>query len=295
MTKLKEKWFLYEKGGERFYHNGKNKVLTGITTILSEVMPTSKYLLEWQRNNSPEVLAETARFGSLMHLLILSYLMGEKWWELIPKDYYREREARRSLISFRNFDSAYGIKPILLEVALQGKIAGVEYGCTIDCLTGATVQTPIVEKRKVVRIDTKDEVWLIDHKSNFYEKEKTFYEQHLFQLLAQKEAVFQQTGIKVDRIFNWMPTGWRDDNGANTYKLVEWQLVPEKVEWNTQSYTQAQVEQFHLYMKLAKSRGINVPSGTITEYHDFVKGDDTPSVSKKNFLEYVKDTRKNVR
>lgn len=63
---------------------------------------------------------------------------------------------------------------------------------------------------------------LVDFKTNFFEKtEKDFYESHLFQLLAAKEAVKQNFDLDVDVLINYAPNSWRTEPG---YSAKKWQL-----------------------------------------------------------------------
>lgn len=306
-TKLKEIWRLCEQQGNRFYFSGKKRVRSGITTILQNIMPTSKHLLQWFADNGEAELQRTADLGSLLHLMILRFIKGEDWWtSILPGAVSKSEEnlLRKWMVSMRNFEQDYfpGITPLLLEVPLGGKIAGCEYACTIDFLSEIIIPDTVMvegeevyrsgknkgQKKMVAVTNAKRVMAIVDFKSNPYEKDKKFYDSHLFQLLAQKQAVFMQTGIVVERIFNWTPTAWREDNGANTYKLVEWVLEGQKpVGTNYQTYTNKDVKQFYLFMKLAKLKGINTPSGNIVEYKNFLRGDDTPSIEKLDYQTYV--------
>jgi len=302
---LKEKWYRYERDGHRFYHNRK-KVLAGITTILKEVMPTPPAIIKYLEKNGEEELQRTADFGSLLHLLILRYMKVEHWWLSIPPGENKESDLWRSMIAYRNFEQDYfaGITPYMLEVPLHGKVAGCEYVCTIDfCSPMAITTYSEVEgeevyksgakkgQKKMIKVaETKTINVIVDFKSNYYDKDKSFYQAQLFQLLAQKEAVSQQTGIKVDKIFNWTPTGFRKDNGHNTYKLVEWVLEGEETpkDWSYKTYTKSDVRQFELYMKLAKERGVNIPRGTITKFLPFLRGEDSPSTQEISYADYIR-------
>ena len=298
---LKETWRRYERDGHRFYHNRK-KVLAGITTILKEVMPTSYFLQKWLLENGEEELQRTADYGSLLHLCIERFLKGEHWWLSIPPAFEKDAGIRSEMVGFRNFQKDCGIKPLLIEVALKGNLYGCDYACTIDLLCKVAVKkitvTEVEETLKNGKIKIKKEkkeetvyeTWIIDFKSNYYEKDKSFYSQHVYQLMAQKKAVLDQTGVKVDRIFNWTSTKWIADNGSNTYKLVEWVEEGQKAggDWNYQSYKKRSIKSLELYMKLAKNEGANVPHGNIRQFKNFVIGDDdTPSVEIKTYEKYI--------
>ena len=302
---LKERWQRFERDGHRFYHNGK-KVLAGITTILNAVMPTPKALSDWMADNSLEELQRTADFGSMLHLLILFFMKKEEWYNsIVPND--KNRVALwKGVIAFRNFEQDYfaEIAPFLLEMPVHGKVAGCEFVTTVDFFAPMAIKVvKEVEgeeewksgvkkgQKKMVKVEeTKTIKAIVDFKSNYYDKDKDFYQPQLFQLLAQKAAIEQQSGLKVDKIFNWTTTGFREDNGANTYKLVEWVLEgAEKPKdcWKYKTYTKSDVKQFELYMRLAKERGLNVPQGTITTYLPFLRGDDKPSHKKQTYQEFI--------
>lgn len=77
-----------------------------------------------------------------------------------------------------------------------------------------------VKGKEVTKEKNITRLCLVDFKSNFFEKvEKDFYESHLDQLLAAKEAIRQNLGLEVEMLINYSPLGWRTEPN---YKVKVW-------------------------------------------------------------------------
>lgn len=288
----------YDDGRHRFYYrmfDGKPELLTGITTIIRGIYPTSQYLIDFIVEN-PDVGWISARYGSLFHHLVEMFLKGANWFEDLPPiespDY---RKIRKEMISFKRFFDTFQIKPRLVEVPLKGTIRGCSYVTTLDLVIDVKFDFPLPKKRNQEReFETRTETWIVDLKSNYLEKARKAFlpEVHLPQLLAQKVA-FEQSfpSERVDRIFNWAATAWLDDKGDNTYSLVEWTKVPkEKKMWNYKGYKKADEDAFYALMAVAKKKKLNIPRGSFEIFEDFTTSSRGRSVYRRQtYQAWVKE------
>lgn len=103
--------------------------------------------------------------------------------------------------------------------------------------------------KEVTEVQTVTRLALVDFKSNFFERtEKEFYESHLFQLLAAKEAVKQNFGLDVDILMNYSPNAWRTEP---SYSKKIWK-VEEK-----------DIALFNNVLEQARLRGYFRPQGKV--------------------------------
>lgn len=310
MLKPKLTFHLFEKDSHRFYYGLINKevrVLAGITTLLSKTVK-SDFLDKWKiENNGNGKLEWSAKYGSGVHWA--TYLMDTKQtdacWDFIEKlPEFEKDKTLKELTAWRNFRKKFKLTLLLAEVPLYANIEGCEYITTVDrifirhgkekCIveepTGEVYQKngkgyekgdlkrdkdgkPLTRKVEVIR-EAQPEIWIIDLKSNPFDKEKKeYYDTHLYQLMAQKAAFHQNfkgnLPTKV-RIFNWSATDWREDNGDNTYTLTEWRKDDyEKRDWETKNYTQQDQALFYHYLQIAMLKEYNKPSGALREWYKF--------------------------
>lgn len=291
----------FDDGKHRFYYRmtDKPEILQGITTIIRGIYPTSQYLIDFIVEN-PDVGWISARYGSLFHHLVEMFLKGARWFDDLPPiespDY---RRIRKEMISFKRFSETFSIKPRLVEVPLKGRIRGCDYVTTLDLVLDVKFEIPLPKKRNQEReYESRKETWIVDLKSNYLEKaRKAFlHEVHLPQLLAQKVA-FEQTfpSEKVDRIFNWAATAWHEDNGSNTYTLVEWTKEKEKTPlWNRKGYKKADEDAFYALMAVAKKKGLNIPKGSFETFEDFTTDSrpGKPLIRRQTYAQWVKQNSK---
>ena len=329
MLKPKLTFTLFEDNGHRFYYGKiKNevKVLAGITTLLSKTVK-SEFLDKWKlENNGNGKLEWSAKYGSGVHWA--TYLFDTKqtdtlWDSFIPKlPEFEKEKTLRELTSWHNFRKKYNLSLLLAEVPLYGNIEGCEYITTLDRIFLCRRQQITVTEepagevyqkngkgykkgdlkldkegkpltKKVENIEEVREVWIVDLKSNPFDKDqKEYYDTHLYQLMAQKAAYHQNFKIpslptKV-RIFNWSATDWREDNGDNTFTLTEWRKDDyEKREWNTKNYTQQDQSLFYHYLQIAMLKGYNKPEGALREWYRFELGKEGVTNKKMSYQEWA--------
>lgn len=298
--------------------NGNVDVLNGITTILQEEMPTPLHLKLWQKGDvDGSKLAFAAQAGSKFHYVAYLYDLQdpERYWKWKAESYPEADLIQKEMVAWHNFRMKYPINFFLLEGTLAGEVetdneTPTKFATTLDRVGFAKYKQEVdifVETGEVYKVNTKtakagdlkrdsegnpltrretiledrDEIWIIDLKSNSFDKEKDFYRPQLFQLLAQKIAFMQNYPAKIFkkkiRIFNWMPNAYKTDNGDNTYTLVEWVKATEegghdKVSWDVKFYTDKDIRLFNRYMANAEDSGSNRPTTKFREFHDFHLG-----------------------
>jgi len=273
----------------RFYFHAykKGEIWSGITTITDKVLPKSKEQIEWLMKNGYEGLNMYAQFGTAGHTIIGEMTLGNDWQSNLPEKWYNK--LFDLAISYQNFLDKFPIDELLLcEAPVKGVWNSCDYITTLDRLsvhivpyivkkerqvptgefykTGAKAGQEKMKPEKYTETVYRREVWLVDFKTNYDEKEdKSYYDSNFMQLLAGKIAVEQSYGIKVDRIFNWSEKAFKVDNGDNTYQLLEWVHESKEFEgdWLHKTYTDKKVRGFGHLMAYAESEGYNRPTGKI--------------------------------
>lgn len=299
----------------RFYFHAyeKGEIWAGITTITDKVLPKSKEQIEWLIKHGYEGLNMYAAFGTAGHTVIGEMTLGRDWQACIPEKWYNK--LFDLAISYQNFIDKFPIDELLLcEAPVKGVWNNCDYITTLDRLsvhivpytikkerqvptgefykTGAKAGQPKMRPEKYTETAYRREVWLVDFKTNFDEKEdKGYYDSNLMQLLAGKIAVEQTYGIKVDRIFNWSEKAFKVDNGDNTFQLCEWVHEDNEFEgdWLHKSYKDIDVEGFSCLMRYAAIKGYNRPSGKIKTR---LSVGNRPVVSVVTYSEFVEGWQK---
>ena len=304
-----------DKGNNRFYfftdENGEVQTAAGITTWLGKVMPESKFLTDWKLKFGKDwetVLNLTADYGTHLHACIASMMINRKSPDAETIEHGRNiikalRKFDRSIptnmiekniISFKKFQEDYNLEPLLIEALLVYRMPnGLFYCMTADLLAKITYARrwkeevcvgeyvkgekkgqPKYENQE--RSEVVTEVVSIDFKSNPFDKEeKSFFDSHKFQLIATKRAVFQNFGIKVDRLFNWSPNSWKSESKIGSYNLHEWKVTDRDELILTK------------YEELASMLGFFTPSGKVEDI-DLSKEDSSEMYKTYTYSEYVK-------
>lgn len=269
--------------GGRFYYwkdeNGTTKIGTGITTILGKVMPESPELTNWKLKHGADynkVLNLSAAYGTALHECIQEWLINRS----IPNDLIERavqsavangqnpKMVHKDLAAFMKFEEDYKLEPILIEAMLPFSAGNGFHGVTaMDLICNLKIQTKekvVVQDGVYQRGEKKGQPKLtevtqytdhivqaaIDFKSNFFEKEKkSFYETHMYQLLAGRKAIKENFGITINDLFNWSPNNWRSEP---SYVLHRWNFSVEDT------------ETLYLLFDLAGRKGVFTPSGHVT-------------------------------
>lgn len=290
----------------RFYYWGEGENINigiGITSLLSQVIPESSFLTDWKLkygDNWKKVLNEAAEYGTLMHAIYNEWLiknevpeeMMQKAREMCSRTGKSANMIDKDLLAFIKFTEDYKVKPLVLEGLLRSEsVNGQHYALAIDCLCSMTIQDKTkttVEDGEYVRGEKKGEkkykevtevkekniIAVIDFKSNSFEKEsKSFYESHLYQLIAAKKAVLHNFNLEVDAMFNFAPNAWRTEP---TYSLKEWKP------------TDNDYALFDAYINLACLKGVMSPKGSIfvpPAFNKNTKSSDYRIISYRDFIQ----------
>ena len=299
--------FREDDGENRFYYwlgveNEKIVVNTGvgITTLLSAVMPTSPYLVEWKLNNPNwrDLLKWSSSYGTLLHMAYGSFLLNrtvpreviEAAREIAVKAGQGHDMIEKDLLAFAKFVDDYEVEPLLIEAMLISKPIGhaKQHFCqTIDLLAKIKTKETLwevvedgtyksgknkgkVKTKKVRTTKTTSKIICIDFKSNFFEKaDKSFFNSHQHQLIGAKEAVeYNFPDVKVDAIANFAPNNWRT-NPSYSFKVWDVTAKDKRI--------------FDGYINIAYVKELFTPSGTKFVAPSFEEGSDM----KYEMLDYV--------
>jgi hypothetical protein len=218
-------WQLNSKGHRYYYKfddNGTPDFYPSVTTILSQTMPQSPFLIKWIADKgideAERYKAERAAYGTFMHaafeeLLInraydLDGLKGKlkEYIEVyrLPDDFiYYADDLKKDVLAFAQFVLDYDVRPLAVEIALVHPY--YKYAGMIDC--------PCTMRAKIGSDDRINAI--VDFKSG----RKGFYEESEIQLGMYRDmwnVNFEQ--FPVTRIFNFSPKDWRK---KPTYNLKD--------------------------------------------------------------------------
>lgn len=209
-------WQLNSKGHRYYYKfddNGTPEFYPSVTTILSQTMPQSPFLIKWIADKgideAERYKAERAAYGTFMHaqfeeLIInraydLDGLKGKlkEYIEVyrLPDDFiYYADDLKKDVLAFAQFVLDYDVRPLAVEIALVHPY--YKYAGMIDC--PCTMLAKIGGDERINAI--------VDFKSG----RKGFYEENEIQLGMYRDmwnVNFEQ--FPVTRIFNFSPKDWR--------------------------------------------------------------------------------------
>ena len=212
--------------GHRYYYkfddNGNPEFYPSVTTILSQTMPKSEFLIKWIAekgiDEAERYKAERAAYGTFMHAqfeeLIINRFYDLDGLKAKLKDYidnnklsadfiYYADDFKKDILAFAQFVLDYDVKPLAVEIALVHPVhnyAGmIDLPCTMLSKPGS--------KEYINAI--------VDFKSG----RKGFYEEaeiqlHLYAMMWNENF----PDIPIDRVFNFSPKDWRK---KPTYNLKD--------------------------------------------------------------------------
>ena len=217
-------WQLNSKGHRYYYRfndDGTPEFYPSVTTILSQTMPKSEFLIKWIADKGIEEAErykmERAAYGTFMHaqfeeLIInrcydldelpnklLSYIAKNN---LAPDFVKYADELKKDVLAFAQFVIDYDVKPLAVEIALVHPVhhyAGmIDLPCTMnDPKTGERINA------------------IVDFKSG----RKGFQEEHEIQLhLYAMMWCANYPDIPISKVFNFSPKDWRK---KPTYNLKD--------------------------------------------------------------------------
>lgn len=218
-------WQLNSKGHRyyyRFNEAGEPEFYPSVTTILSQTLPMSPFLLKWITDKGLEEAerykGERAAYGTYMHkafeelIINRSYNLDNLKNDLcayieanrLPGDFiYYADDLKKDILAFAQFVKDYDVRPYAVEIALVHPRLG--YAGLID-MPCSMLEKPGSDER----INA-----IVDFKSG----RKGFWEENEIQLHLYKDlwnANFED--MRIERVFNFAPKDWRK---KPTYTLKE--------------------------------------------------------------------------
>lgn len=204
----------------RFTNDGEVEFYPSVTTILSQTLPKSPFLMKWVADKGFEEAErykqERAMYGTFMHaqfeelLINRHYDLDELKSKLcdyievhrLPADFiYYADDLKKDVLAFAQFVVDYDVRPLAVEVALVHPELG--YAGMVDCPC-----TMLDKKGGTERIAA-----IIDFKSG----RKGFYEDceiqlHLYKLMWN----YNFPEMPIQKLYNFSPKDWRK---APSYNL----------------------------------------------------------------------------
>lgn len=218
-------------GGSRYYYqfrDGGVLRLPSVTSILSKVMPTSPWLVEWYAkygmDRAKELARQAADYGTLMHIQISQYLTfrqydlnaipvaieGYKRTKRISYDTAKWRyQLEYDMLAFDRFARQYKLKPIAISLMLMSPTLGFagELDLIASIEIGDGVGGRVLKNGNTQRINV-----IIDFKSGTHQ----FYADNEAQLHMYKELCRAECPeLVIDRVYNWSPKDRTGDWGFN--------------------------------------------------------------------------------
>lgn len=244
LTEPAYKLYRMDGGDNRFYYTlddktGDPKFYTSWTSLIHNNMPTNQFLIDWMiglgKEESEAYKNERASYGTFMHSEICDFMIAKKInYDTLPdrllewqfktgintKHWYWEM--RKDLLSFQQFAFDVKLEPFAIEIALASKCGAagsIDLVCKMDIeekgffgevyKSGDKKGEP-KESKKISRVRA-----IVDFKSG----KKGFHDAHVIQLHGYMKTWNENfPNLKIDRVFNWAPSDWRDNPG---YKLEE--------------------------------------------------------------------------
>lgn len=209
-------WQLNSKGHRYYYRydeQGNPEFFPSVTTILSQTLPKSPFLIKWIAEKgieeSERYKGERAAYGTFMHAAFEELLINRAYdldalkgklkdyidYQRLPDDFiYYADDLKKDVLAFAQFVLDYDVRPLAVEIALVHPY--YKYAGMIDCPC-TMLERPGVKNR----INA-----IVDFKSG----RKGFYEEAEIQLHLYKEMWninFEQ--FQINRVFNFSPKDWR--------------------------------------------------------------------------------------
>lgn len=221
-------WQLNSKGHRYYYRydeNGNPEFFPSVTTILSQTLPKSPFLIKWIADKgieeSERYKGERAAYGTFMHAAFEELLINraydldglksklKEYIEVnrLPDDFiYYADDLKKDVLAFAQFVLDYDVRPLAVEIALVHPY--YKYAGMIDC--------PCTMRAKIGSDDRINAI--VDFKSG----RKGFYEESEIQLGMYRDmwnVNFEQ--FPVTRIFNFSPKDWRKKPSYNLKEQTE--------------------------------------------------------------------------
>lgn len=215
-------WQLNSKGHRYYYRydeNGNPEFFPSVTTILSQTLPQSPFLIKWIADKgieeSERYKGERAAYGTFMHAAFEELLINraydldglksklKEYIEVnrLPDDFiYYADDLKKDVLAFAQFVLDYDVRPLAVEIALVHPY--YKYAGMIDC--------PCTMLAKIGGTDRINAI--VDFKSG----RKGFYEEAEIQLHLYRDmwnVNFEQ--FPITKVFNFSPKDWRKKPSYN--------------------------------------------------------------------------------
>lgn len=217
------KVFQLNSKGHRYYYrfdeNGQPEFYPSVTTILSQTLPKSPFLIEWiaskGMDEAERYKAERAAYGTFMHAqfeeLIINrvYNLDDLKGKLktyievnrLPDDFiYYADDLKKDVLAFAQFVIDYDVRPLAVEIALVHpyyQYAGmVDLPCTMK-------RSPCSDERINAIVDFKS------GRKGFYEDAEI--QLHLYKMMW--NVTFEE--YPITHVFNFSPKDWRKKPSYN--------------------------------------------------------------------------------
>lgn len=287
----------------RFDENGEPHFYPSVTTMLSAVMPTSPYLIEWMIKNGKEGAEEkrdmAAMYGTFMHSQFEEVIINRRYdFDEAPEKLrdYLDREnlpdkvfndwlvkIRKDVLAFAQFVKDYNVRPLAVEIGLVHPKYNYA-GC---------VDMPCIMKDPKTFEDFRA---IVDFKSG----RKGFYEEHELQLaLYTMMWNVNFPDVKIDRFFNFSPKDWRS---KPSYNLKE-QTNSKNIEKIPHLLALAAIEDEKRDNTITVVKGVldldngkledNILELSLSELIKSKKSDDTPDKPSNPDAEETLETKEN--
>lgn len=209
-------WQLNSKGHRYYYRydeNGNPEFFPSVTTILSQTLPKSPFLIKWIADKgieeSERYKGERAAYGTFMHAAFEELLINRAYDldglkgklksyienNRLPDDFiYYADDLKKDVLAFAQFVLDYDVRPLAVEIALVHPY--YKYAGMIDC--------PCTMLAKIGGTDRINAI--VDFKSG----RKGFYEEAEIQLHLYRDmwnVNFEQ--YPITKVFNFAPKDWR--------------------------------------------------------------------------------------
>lgn len=206
----------------KFNDNGMPEFYPSVTTILSQTMPQSPFLIKWIADKgydeAERYKAERAAYGTFMHAqfeeLIINRVYDLDSMKAKLKDYiennklpadfiYYADDLKKDVLAFAQFVLDYDVKPLAVEIALVHPVYNYAGMIDLPC-------TMLAKPGSSERINA-----IVDFKSG----RKGFYEEAEIQLHMYKMMWNENfPDMQIERVFNFSPKDWRK---KPTYNLKD--------------------------------------------------------------------------
>ena len=212
--------------GHRYYYRfdeeGNPEFFPSVTTILSQTLPKSPWLVKWIADKGMEeserYKLERASYGTFMHAAFERLLIGRRYdldalkdelkayieTNRLPDDFiYYADDLKKDVLAFAQFVMDYDVRPLAVEIALVHPYH--RYAGMIDCPC-TMLEKPGSDKRVNA---------IVDFKSG----RKGFYEEAEIQLHLYRDMWNENfPRYPMQKLYNFSPKDWRK---KPTYNLKD--------------------------------------------------------------------------